>query len=208
MIVDVRERGGHAERKKLAFVAQCRQRLDGAVAPQGLERWADVQLHEVESIGAQPPQALLDARADVRFGVVVDERPWRRVRLEVQRAARLRCEHVFVAARPDVGADAFLAQRVVDRGVDEPDALVQHRVEDLGGDVLVERARVAMWGAAEFHGAEPEHGDRGPGAAQSARFQLTHNVLLLFRISCCLPCSMPRMREINVKSLRSDVTRT
>ena len=99
---------------------------------------------QVEAVGAQPAQALLDAGAHVGGAEVVRERR-RRVRRELEQAAALGGEEVLVAAVGEVAADQLLAAAVVDRGVDQVDAAVEHRVEQPARVVVVDRraARLA-----------------------------------------------------------------
>ena len=71
-----------------------------------------MHLDEVESVGAEPAQRLLDVRADVRGAVVVRVRG-RRVGRDLDQAAALGGEEELVPAVADVGADELLAATVV-----------------------------------------------------------------------------------------------
>ena len=132
VVGEVRERARHAEEADLALVAEPDI---SSIVPLGLHLRATrrhVDLDEVEVVGPQAPQALLDAGADVRRAVVVRDggvasarrrragsRTWRRG--STRRGVR------------DVAADQLLAAAVVDRGVDQVDAGVEHRVEQPPG---------------------------------------------------------------------------
>ena len=73
-------------------------------------------------------QAVLHARADVLGGVHVLA-----AHAGAGHAAALRGEEVLGAAVGDEPADQLLAAAVVDRGVDEVDAGVEHGVEQPAG---------------------------------------------------------------------------
>jgi hypothetical protein len=87
-----------------------------------------VHLDQVEPVGAQPPQRLLDVGPDVARGVVV-RIGRRRVGRDFERAAALGGEEELIPAAAEVGADQLLAAAVVRRGVDQVDAAVEDTVE-------------------------------------------------------------------------------
>ena len=120
-----------------------------------LLRGIRVHLQQVEVVGVQAAQALLDAREDVLLGVDVGAAAvLARFGLPVHRAPALACEEVLVAASRDVASDELLAGAVVDRGVDEVDAEVEDGVEHLSGVLLGYLA--ASWSAAQLHGSVTE----------------------------------------------------
>ena len=129
LLVERRQDRGHADEAHLALVAQREQLFQRAVGVELLAAQAAVELHEVEMVGLQQAQAVLDAVADVRGGVHVV-----RALGCAGHAAALRCERVLGATVGDELADELLAASVVDRRVDEVDAFVEHGVEELRGD--------------------------------------------------------------------------
>src|SRR6266567_7629722 len=121
-----------------------------------------MNLDEVEIVGPQGPQAVLDAGPDV-FGaliVVMLDRP--------RNAAALGRKIVLGAAVRDKASDPLLAQAVVDGGVDEVDAGVQDGVEEILG-VLVRNAA-----GADLHCAEAERRNLEAGSAEYALRELAH----------------------------------
>jgi hypothetical protein len=81
-------------------------------------------------------------------------------------AAALRGEEVLVAAVRDEAADSLFAQTVVDRGVDEVDAGVEHTMEELLG--LAVREGGAARVTAQLHRAEAEDCGFESGPSQRA----------------------------------------
>jgi hypothetical protein len=71
-----------------------------------------VHLDEVQAVGAQPPERLLDVGADV-LGAVVVRVGRRRVGWDLKQAAALGGEEELVPAVADVAADELLAAAVV-----------------------------------------------------------------------------------------------
>ena len=135
LLVERGQNGRHPDEAHLALVAQ-RQRLgQGALGVELLTAQAAVELHEVEMVGLQRAQAVLDARADVLGGVHMLG-----AHAGAGHAAALGCEHVLRAAVGDELADQLLAAPVVDRRVDEVDALVEHGVEQPAGVVVARSA--------------------------------------------------------------------
>ena len=144
LLVERRQDARDADVADLALVAHRERLAQRPVRVELLAGEAAVELDEVEMVGRQQPQALLDARADVLRGVHV---------LTAQRRARnaaaLRGEHVLRAAVRDEPADQLLAAPVVDRGVDEVDALVEDGAQQRS------RLRVAQDRAASAARAAP-----------------------------------------------------
>ena len=125
-----------------------------------------VYLDEVEPIGLQPPQALLDIGADVGGAVVVGVGRGG-VRRQRQRAAALGGQKVLVAAAADEAADQLLAAPVVDRRVDQIDARVEQLVEEPAGVSVIDRR--PAWLAPQLHGAVAEDGHLCPGPPELSR---------------------------------------
>jgi hypothetical protein len=71
-----------------------------------------VDLDQVQAVGAEPAERLLDVGADVRRAVVMRVRR-RRVGWDLDQAAALRGEEELVPAVADVRADQLLAAAVV-----------------------------------------------------------------------------------------------
>jgi hypothetical protein len=119
-----------------------------------------VHLDQVEAVGAQPPQRLLDVGADVRGAVVVRVRR-RRVGRDLDQAAALGGEEELVPAVADVRADELLAAAVVGRGVDQVDAAVEDRVEQAPGVLVGDLGTARL--ASELHRpvAEDRHVSAG-----------------------------------------------
>ena len=65
MVLQVRQRAGHADEPHLAGFLQLHHRIEGAVLLQCLLRRRDMELHQVEIVGLHPHQALLDTGYDV-----------------------------------------------------------------------------------------------------------------------------------------------
>src|SRR5215469_11639677 len=80
---------------------------DGAVIGHFRDAWRHVHLDQVEVIGAQPAQALLDIRPDIGRAVVVRKRRHRAGR-KFERAAALGSQEVLVPAVADIPADELL----------------------------------------------------------------------------------------------------
>ncbi len=92
----------------------------------------------------------------------------------VHRAAALAGEEVLVAPVRDVLADQLLRHAVVGRRVDEVDAGVEHRVEDLAGGAALDVAPGAL-ATPQLHGAVPELGDFEAGAPQCRGGEIAHD---------------------------------
>jgi len=99
---------------------------ESAVLLELAPRDAAMELDQVEVVGFHAPQAILDTGADVLGGM--DMLGGHR---RVGDAAAFAGEKILGAAMRYETSDQFLAASVVDRGVDEVDACVQHRVEHL-----------------------------------------------------------------------------
>jgi len=160
----VRREGGGAEGADLALTLQVGQCGEGLVVVGA--RVGAVHLVQVDPVGLQPLQTVLDLLHDPASGVAA----------LVRVAAGLPHSHVHGAVelgRQD-DAVAAAAQRLADDrlrlalgvdvgGVDEVDAGVQRLVDDRGRGVVVGLAP-----GAEHHGAEAERADEHPGVAEVA----------------------------------------
>src|SRR4051812_14372559 len=134
---------------------------------EGAERLVDVgvlfgavDLVEVDPVGAEPPQAVLDLLDDPAARVP------ELVRVVAHRAVHLCCEHDVVAPAPGQRlADDLLglAARVHVGGVDEVDPGVERGVDDADRLVVVLVAPTA-----EHHRAEAERTHLDAGAAEGA----------------------------------------
>jgi hypothetical protein len=151
-----RERGG-ADVADLALVDEVRQRaqrlLDVGV------RLGTMDLVEVDPVGLEPPQGVLDLADDPAPRVA------ELVGVVAHRAVHLGREHDVVAAPGERLADDLLrlAARVDVGGVDEVDPGVEGAVDDLDALVVV---RVAP--APEHHRAEAQRGHLDAGAGERA----------------------------------------
>ena len=167
LLVEVRQEAGHADEADLALVAQRQRLAERALRVELLAAQAAVELHEVEVVGLQQAQAVLDAAADVLGRVhVLGPMP------RTGHAAALRREHVLGAAVGDELADQLLAAPVVDRGVDEVDALVEHRVQQPAGVFVADLRPVRR--AAQLHRPEAERRDLQAGRAEWTARDLAH----------------------------------
>ncbi len=92
-----------------------------------------MELDEVEVVGLQCAEAVLDAGADVGGGVDVLA-----PEASTGNAAALGRQHVLGAAMGDEPSDQLLAPSVVDRRVDEVDPLVEHGIEQPARVPIVE----------------------------------------------------------------------
>ena len=127
-----------------------------------------MDLQEIEAIGPEPAKALLESRSDVVRAVVVGEwrrRAWRWIADE---APALRREEVLISTTDQVLADQLLATPVVDRGVDQVDALVEHCIEELACVLVGDRRSPRL--APQLHGAVPEDGHGCSGTPEGASF--------------------------------------
>ena len=159
LLAHVRQRPGDADEADLALVAELERLLQRAVLLElGLGE-AAVELDQVEVVGLEQAQRVLDTGADVRGGVHVLAAG------AAGNAAALRRQEVLGAPVRDAAPDQLLAAPVVDRRVDEVDARVEHGVED--------RSRVGLVQRPQLHGAVAERGDFearcAPGAASADR---------------------------------------
>jgi hypothetical protein len=77
-----------------------------------------VHLHQVQVVGAQPAQALLDPGPDVAGAVVVRERRPGTGRRRPEQAAALGRQEELRAAVAQVATDELLAAAVVDRCIE------------------------------------------------------------------------------------------
>jgi hypothetical protein len=129
-------------------------------------RLGAVDLVEVDPIGLQPPQRVLDLGDDPAPRVAAA------VGSVAHREMHLGREHDVVAAPPQRPADDLLGLtgRIDIGGVDEVDARVERAVDDADALVVI---RVAP--GTEHHRAEAQLGDRNAGAPQHA---LLHQWLL------------------------------
>ena len=127
--------GGGAEEPDLALGPRVLHRRDRLAVVQDFPRVrAEVNLHEVDDVGPQLHEALVDGPPDGPVAEVVE-----RVGLAVVLAALGR-QNVLGPPARDVRADAFLAPVVRRRRVDQVDAEVQYGVEHPSG---LRRPRVA-----------------------------------------------------------------
>jgi hypothetical protein len=124
-----------------------------------------VHLDQVEAVGAQTPQRLLEVGADIPWAVVV--RVGRgRVGRELDRASAFGGEEELVPAMTDVAADQLLAAAIVGRGVDQVDAAVEGRVQE-AARVLVRDLRTAR-PTSQFHRAIAENGHVRAGTPEGS----------------------------------------
>ena len=108
----------------LAGIRDCAQLARGLRAVECVDDFAalqhraraTVQVGDVDAVGAQDAQRLLDAAGDARPGPVLDA---------VHAVAEFGRDHRHVTARAQVPADALLRQAVAGRGVDQRDAGVK-----------------------------------------------------------------------------------
>ena len=152
-----RREGRGADVADLALPHQIRERGQGLLdVGAGV---GAVHLVEVDPVGAQPAQRVLDRAHDPAAGVAAA------VRVLAHRVVELGGEHdVVAAAREGLADDLLGLPGAVDvGGVDEVDAGVERRVDDPDRLVVV---RVAP--RPEHHGAEAELADRDAGASQRA----------------------------------------
>jgi hypothetical protein len=170
----VREDAGHADEPDLALVLEFVQRLDGVVVRELLGARRHVHLHQVQAVGAQPAQALLNVGPDVAGAVVVRVRR-RGADRDLQQAAALRSEEVLLAAAAEVAADKFLAPAVVRGSVDEVDAAVEHRVQQAARVLVIDLGSPGL--SAQFHRPVAEDGDVRASPAEGSGFD-RHGVTL------------------------------
>ena len=180
VIDEVGQRARHPDEAGLPLVAQLDERVDRAVLLERVTRRTDVELHEVEMVGAHPPKALLDGGADVlgreHVGRPLSLDGWRLV----HGAPTLAGEEVLVAPLRDVLADELLRHAVIGRRVDEVDPGVEHRVQDLSRGAGVDVAACPI-AAAQLHRPVSELRDLEAGAAQRRGGEITHVRLRAFR---------------------------
>ncbi|SNY46838.1 hypothetical protein SAMN05421748_10815 [Paractinoplanes atraurantiacus] len=152
-----RRRVGGADRTDLAAAYEIGQGRQGLL--QVGARIEAVDLVEVDVVGAQAAQGVLDRRHDPAAGGALP------VRVVAHRPAELGGDHDAVAAALQGLADDLLgfAVRVDVRRVDEVDAGVQGLVHDADGLVVVGIADAG--GLAEHHGAERVGADLDAGPA-------------------------------------------
>ncbi len=130
-------------------------------------RFGAVDLVEVDPVGPQPAQAVLDLEGDPPPGVAAVVGP------VTHHPVELRREHHLVAAATGEGpADDLLglALRVDVRGVDDVDARVERAVNDR--DALV---MVGIAPGAEHHGPECQRTDLDSGASERAKRHVPHS---------------------------------
>ena len=127
-----------------------------------------MHLQQIDAVGPQPAQALVDVGAQAVGGPQVPR--LQPVSVEVDVAAALGGEEELVAAVADVPADPLLAGPVVRGGVDEVDAGVEGGVQHGAGLVVV----VGRVGQAAFAGSEAELGDLEAGASKQSFGQIVH----------------------------------
>ena len=169
VVGQVRQNARHADEPGLPLVAHRHDGLDGLLGLHLGAAGRHVHLHQVQVVGAEPAQALLDPGTDVGGAVVVRERRpgpgWR----GAEQAAALGSQEVLVAPVAQVTPDQFLAAAVVDGRVDQVDAAVQHLVEQPSRGVVHDRRAVRL--AAQFHGPVAEDGHVRSGPPQAAGLQ-------------------------------------
>src|SRR5215471_11877329 len=157
----VRKNARHSDEADLSFRLQLSQGLDGTAGGQRGRARRHVHLHQVETVGAEPAQALLDVRPHVFRAVVVRVRR-RHVRRQLQRAAALGRQEELIPPVTDESADELLAPAVVGRGVDQVDPAVEDRVQQ-PARVLVCYLRPSGQ-APQLHGPVAEDGHVRAGA--------------------------------------------
>ena len=118
-----------------------------------------MDLIEVDPVGAQPAQTLLDLQHDVAARDTPIEHTAR------TRHEHLGCDHRLLAPSLECLADDLfrLPHAVAVGGVDEVDALVERAADDADAVVMVGIAP-----AAERHGAEAEAGNLEAAAAEAS----------------------------------------
>ena len=163
---------GRAEVADLAGLDQVVQGLQGLL--QRCRVVIAVNLVEVDVVGAEPPQAVVDLGHDRLAGQAPPVRP------RPHRVAQLGGNHDVVAVREvtERAAEDLLAGavRVQVGGVEEVDASLEGMLDERAAGFLVQRPdRVAAVGIAVGHRAD---GDRGHVQAGSAKLDVAHGALL------------------------------
>src|SRR6266851_3615924 len=123
---EVGQRAGNADSTDLALLLERQYRFESAMLLELAASDAAMELDQVEVVGFHSPQAVLDTGTDVLGGMDMLGAHRR-----VGDASAFGGEKILGAAMRYKTPDQFLAASVVDRGVDEVDARVQHRVEHL-----------------------------------------------------------------------------
>src|SRR5262249_39674025 len=133
LLVELRQYPGHPDEADLPRVTQRERLAQRTLGVELLTGQAAVELDYVEMVGAHEAQAVLDSLSNVVCSMHV---------LGTLRgpghAPDLGREDVLVAAVCDRCADELLATPVVDRGVDEVDALVEDRVQQRAGFLVAQ----------------------------------------------------------------------
>ena len=126
-------------------------------------RIGPVHLVQVDPIGAEPAQAVVDRPHDPAAGVAAPVR----VVVVADRIVELGAQHDVVATAGDRLADDLLvlAVGVHVGGVDQVDAGVERSVDD-----PTARGAIGVAPRAEHHRAQPEPTHVDPGAAERSRF--------------------------------------
>ena len=153
--------GGGADVADLALVDQVGERAEGLVEV-GV-RLGAVHLVEVDPVGAEPAQAVLDLADDPTAAVAP------LVGVVAEAAVELGGQHDVVAPAAGEGLadDGLRLARGVDvGGVDEVDARVQRVVDDPDAVVVV-----GVAAGAEHHGAEGQRADLHAGTPEGAVFR-------------------------------------
>jgi hypothetical protein len=126
-----------------------------------------MELHQIQMVGAQRAQAVFDPGPNVGGRVDV-----RAALGSARDAATFGREHILIAAMRNVFADQFLAAAVVDRRIDEVDALIQNRTQQHARGLIIERWPGRT--AAKLHGTEAQWCDVQTSATQPPLGQLSH----------------------------------
>ena len=163
----VREDPRHPDEADLPLLAQRHQRLDGPGRRHLGGAGRHVHLDQVQPVGAEPAQALLDPGPDVAAAVVVRERRPGIGRRVAEQTSALGRQEVVLPAVAEIPADELLAAAVVDRGVDQVDTPIEHRVEQPARVLILDRRAARL--APQLHRPVPEDGHLRPGPPQNAR---------------------------------------
>ena len=170
-------RGGEvraADRSHLAAADQIGQRGERLLEVDGVVR--TVRLVQVDVVGPQPTERVLDGAHDPSAGVAAP------VRVGAHRSVELRGQdHVVATAGERLADELFGAALRVSVGrVDDVDARIDGSMHDADGVPLVAVPDAAV--RAEHHGPEGERAHLDPGPAEGA---VVHVVFLPSMALCC-----------------------
>jgi len=184
----------NTEPPNLSLIPQLAQRVDLAQRREVVR--PRVQQHDVDVVGAQPPQRLLDALGQRAPREVPRRAP------AVEPLACLRADHPALAVRPQQPPDPGLAVAVGRRGVDQVHAELagdmQQPLELLGGGAHRLAGVVRQARAAERHRAEAHHRDLDAGHAERAAWQRHGPAAMIAR-----PITSPTCGTTELPSIRS-----